>query len=104
MSVASDNEFSPEPVGLDTVFCFAILYLLTEMRMELGLDPDGSLTVERLIKALDQWDVMATAIDAPDGPFDRSANFSRGHLRKALQRYGPVLSRMVLASRAMGRE
>jgi len=97
------NEEPRESVaGFETVFCFAILHLMTEMRMELGLDPDGSLTPERINTVLGHWDAISGCADAPGAPFSPDSKDARKALREAIKRFGPVLSRMALAARAMG--
>lgn len=72
----------------------AAVVLLTETRMRLGLDPDGSHTLNRMEGVLGEWDEVAECVSAPGTPYDPAAKAARAKVRSLLRRSRPLLTRM----------
>ena len=90
---------SPGPAGLPPIDlgCIAMTALLmqhAELRMGMGLDPDGSQTIGRFLAILGGYGQLSRAIDIAAGmPWDPQAALARGQLRSLVLRSEPVLTR-----------
>lgn len=73
------------------------LALITEMRLRLGLDADGSATIGRAMAMLGAYGQLAHAVRAPGLPWDPGAGEGRALLRTRLRLAQPVLSRLARA-------
>ncbi len=87
--------------GPGAMFSLALLHVLAETRMEMGLDADASLTFERALEAMGHIEQVTRAVTADIKPAGELRTASRSRLRAGLKRLSPILSRLVHAGRAM---
>lgn len=92
---------TPPNLSADAVLIFALLHALADMRIELGLDADGSGAFEATETALGHWAQLSTATpDAPKHwPSGNPAALSEA--RDRLRKTRAIAHRLVLAARAM---
>lgn len=81
----------------EAAMCLALLHVLTETRVQLGLDPDGSLTTDRVLAWLGTYDQLTRCSTAPDA---EAWTASRAAVRGKLKQLAPLVSRLSLAAAA----
>lgn len=86
-------------VGDGAAMLVAVLlaHEMTELRMRLGLDPDGSGTIDRLLGKLGAYEAVSPALRPNGAAYDPSSRAARDSLRRALMRQGPVIARLARA-------
>lgn len=79
------------------LMAFVLLQVMTDICVELGLDPDGSLTTGRALAVLGSYEqISKTAAAGPWGPQHRKV---RRQLTRTLKRNRALMSRLVMAGR-----
>lgn len=92
------NSPHPLPATAEGQLCLALLQVITETRHQLGLDPDGSLTLDRVLAALGGFDQVSRAMEPMDTRATAEVRACNCAVRDKLRRAGPLLSRLALAA------
>src|SRR5688572_23477807 len=79
------------------MYGLAAIALLTDLRMHLGLDPDGSDTFDRAAAKVAEWETLSRAFEAPRSVFAVDAGQPRAACMETLRRSKPLLARLARA-------
>lgn len=93
------SEPETPPATAADVGVMVLLQLLTELRMGLGLDPDGSDTPVRARGVAGEYGELSRVISAPGLPWDPLASVSNDTLRRRLRASAPIIARLARLDR-----
>lgn len=85
-------------ISAEMLFCCALLHMVTRLAMALKLDPDGSLTPQRVEAAVGTFEQISHGLADPGAPWDAAAGPTRATLQAELRRLAPLMSRLAAAS------
>lgn len=87
-------EAAESPLTAADVGVMALLQLLTELRLQLGLDPDGSDTAGRFRGVLGEHLQIGNVVSSPGQTWDSGAAPAIATLADRVKRGAPVLARI----------
>jgi hypothetical protein len=76
-----------------------LLLQLTQLRMGLGLDPDGSATTSDFLAILGGYRQLGRVVCAPGMPWDPSAEAAIALVRRKVRAAEPILARLARPDR-----